>query len=164
MDWEAREMRVSRKGAKFVAGWEGFSATPYRDAVGVLTIGYGTTSADRPIPSHVSKFTARRWLREALNGAYLNPIRALNLNLRQCEIDALAAAVYNLGPGLLEPSTGIGSRLRSHEGKTYTRRRRIYAEELPKWDMAGGQHLAGLTKRREAEVRLANHGDYSGRP
>ena len=159
-------MKVSRKGARFVAGWEGFSATPYRDSVGVLTIGYGTTAADHEIPLRISKRKARRWLRESLNGKYLAPIRALGLDLRQCEIDALASAAYNLGPGLIsDPSfSTLARRLRSGEARSYSGRRRIFREELPRWDRAGGQPLAGLTARRHAEVRLANHGDYSGRP
>ena len=159
-------MNVSRKGARFVAGWEGFSAKPYRDSVGVLTIGYGTTLADHEIPDRISRRKARRWLREALNGKYLAPIRELGLELRQHEIDALASAAYNLGPGLIaDPAfSTLARRLRSGEARTYAGRRRIYREEIPKWDRAGGSQLAGLTARRAAEVRLANHADYSGRP
>lgn len=164
MDEEA-PMRVSRKGVKFVAGWEGFSSCPYWDAEGeVWTIGYGETRGVTAWTPCVSKRKARRQLRRRLNRDYLDPIRALPVRLRQCEIDALASAVYNLGPGLLEPSTGIGARLRSREAKTYEGRKRIYRQELPRWNRAGGAPLEGLTKRRRAEVRVANRGDYSGRP
>lgn len=159
-------MKVSRKGAKFVGGWEGFRSCPYRDAVGVWTIGYGETRGVDARTPCISERKARKNLRKALNGAYLAPVRSLGLDLKQHEVDALASAVYNLGPGLLTDTTNstIARRLRSREGHSYHRRREIYREELPKWANAGGHVLPGLLARRRAEVRLANHADYSGQP
>lgn len=162
-------MKVSRKGARFVAAWEGFRACPYLDAVGVLTVGFGTTEAARDIDGCITERRARRWLRVDLNGPYLAPVRKLSrqadINLRQHEIDALASAVYNLGPGVLdtEQST-MARRLRSAESRSYEGRCRVYRQELPKWCKADGRELEGLKKRRGAEVRLACHADYSGRP
>lgn len=159
--------RVSRKGVQFIEGWEGYRREPYNDAANHCTRGIGELIHYGPCRGDekpVSRFKARRRLRHSLDRHYLDPIRALPVKLRQCEVDALASAVYNLGPGLLEPSTGIGSRLRSKEGQTYEGRQRIYRQELPRWNRAGGVALDGLTKRRRAEVCLANHADYSGRP
>lgn len=157
--------RVSRKGARFVGRWEGFRSCPYRDAVGVLTVGYGTTEAERPITGCITKRKARRWLRRSLNRKYL-PAVPRRRRMRKRERDALASFAYNLGPGAVSDSdfSTLARRLRSKEGRTYKRRKRIYREEIPKWDRAGGQQLEGLTKRRRAEVRLAVHGDYSGAP
>lgn len=162
-------MKVSRKGVRFIERWEGYRREPYNDAAGHCTRGIGElihlgacTGNEKP----VGKRTARKRLRRSLNGPYLAPIRALGLDLRQCEVDALVSAAYNLGVGLIsDPSfSTLARRLRSGEARTYSGRRRIYREELPRWDQAGGQQLAGLTARRHAEVRLANHADYSGRP
>lgn len=151
---------VSKKGAKFVAGWEGFLSCPYWDSLGgVWTIGYGETQGVGPNTPCVTEESARKKLRRRLTKTYLVncPRRFI---MRQCEKDAMASFLYNLGPGAVERGTGIGDRLRSREGLTRKGRRRIFREEIPKWDMAGGQHVAGLTKRRHAEVKLANRAIY----
>lgn len=164
--------RVSRRGVKFVSRFEGFSSKPYNDPApggGNCTRGYGELLHYGPCRGDekpVSERAARKRLRKELNGDYLEAVRSLGLDLKQHEVDALASAVYNLGPGLLTDTTNstIARRLRSREGHSYHRRREIYREELPKWANAGGHILPGLLARRKAEVRLANHADYSGRP
>jgi lysozyme len=157
--------RASRKGVRFVARWEGFRSCPYRDAVGVLTVGFGTTSAERPISGCISRETARKWLRQSLNRKYVKAIPRRR-RMKQQERDALASFAYNLGPGAVNDPmlSTLARRLLGPEGKRFKTRKRIYREEIPKWDKAGGKTLAGLTKRRAAEVRLAVNGDYSGRP
>lgn len=154
-------MRVSRKGVRFVAGWEGFRSCPYRDAVGVWTIGYGETEGIGPNTPCWSKRKARRRLKRRLNQDYARPAWGMvNQELRRCERDALASFAYNVGLGNFQSSTLL-RRLNSREGRTYHRRQKVYREELPRWTNGG---LAGLVKRRWAEVRMANQGDYSGRP
>lgn len=158
-------IRVSRKGVAFVAGWEGFRSCPYRDSVGVLTIGYGTTEADRDINGCISEPQARRWLRRSLNRKYLSAVPRVH-RMHQWERDALASFAYNLGPAAVsDPGVStLARRLLSSEGKSYGGRKLIYREEIPRWSRAGGVVLAGLAHRRAAEVQLAVNGDYSGRP
>lgn len=156
---------VTRKGVKFVAGWEGFRPCPYQDAVGVWTRGYGET---RGIAKHspcVTERRARRELRRRLNRDFL-PYVPRRRRMKACERAALASFAYNEGQrAVSDPSySGLARRLKSPEGGTYRGRRRIYRQELPRWNKAGGRELEGLTKRRRAEVRLACRGDYSGRP
>lgn len=151
---------VSKKGAKFVAGWEGFLSCPYFDSLGgVWTYGYGETEGVGPNTPCISEKDARRKLRRRLTRSFLihSPRRFL---MAQCEKDGIAAFLYNVGPGGVARGTGLGDRLRSKEGRTRAGRRRIFREELPRWDVAGGQHVEGLTKRRHAEVRLTNRNIY----
>ena len=160
--------RVSDKGARFVGRFEGFRSCAYRDSVGTWTIGFGTTSAVRPVGPGtpcISEATGRKWLKRALNKLYLPHVPRIR-RLKRRERDALASFAYNLGPRAVnDPSySTLARRLRSPEGKSYEKRKRIYREELPKWNKAGGVSLPGLTKRRAAEVRLACEGDYSSRP
>lgn len=160
--------RASRRGVTFIGRWEGFRSCPYRDSVGVWTIGYGTTSAVRPVNGDtpcISQKTARRWLQRALTQSYVKAIPRRRI-LKQQEVDALASFAYNLGPGVVsDPNIStLARRLKSKEGRRFKNRKRIYREELPKWVNAGGRRLEGLVKRRAAEVRLACDGDYSGRP
>jgi lysozyme len=150
---------VTRRGVTFVSHWEGFSPTPYPD-VDHYSIGYGT-------PSHkgaprITEAEAQRRLREWLNDR-VAPAIPRRARMRHREIDGLASFGFNLGTGALTDST-LGRRLRSDEGKRYQGRKAIYREEIPKWIKAGGEVLLGLKRRRAAEVEVAVHGDYSGRP
>lgn len=162
-------LRVSRKGVRFTARFEGFSSCPYKNGDDPWTIGYGTTSGSGrdvgPDTPCISRRKGRRWLRRDLNRRYL-PTIPRRWRMRQRELDALASAAYNLGPRVVsDPSySTLARRLKSWEGKRYRTRKRIYRQELPRWVMPGSQFEAGLRKRREAEVRLACRGDYSGKP
>ena len=152
-------MKVSRKGAKFIGHWEGFRSCPYQDVVGVWTIGYGSTEGVTPNTPCVSERQARRRLKREVNRTYAPAVRRyINRRLNKHQFDALCSFTYNLGTGALASST---LRKRLNRGEPVSR---VLREELPRWNQAGGHALAGLTARRWAEVRLANRGDYSGKP
>jgi lysozyme len=139
-------MKLSRRGAKLIEGFEGFRSCPYRDAVGVWTIGYGSTKGVNSNTKCISQQDAEdRMMREidATYGAAVNKIAGLNQN----QHDALVSFVYNVGTGGIAPTTGIGKALRAKDWKRA-------ADELLKWDKAGGRPLAGLTRRRKAERAL----------
>lgn len=158
-------MKVSRKLVKFVASFEGFSSCPYLDTIAqppVWTIGYGDTNGVGPNTPCISKRKARKRLREDLNRKYV-PAVPRQKNLKQCELDALTSFAYNVGVGAVSNTTfsTLARRLKSSEGISYKHRKHIYRQEIPKWDMAGGVHVPGLTRRRAAEVEMACNGDYS---
>jgi len=161
--------RVSKRGSQFVGGWEGFRSCPYKDSVGVWTIGYGTTSATGhhvgPDSPCIDQDKARRWLAEELNQHCVSAIPRRSL-MKQREIDALASLAYNVGPGVVsDPSfSTLARRLADLRSFTYWHRKRIYRDEFPKWVMGGGVKLPGLVKRRAAELDVALRGNYSGRP
>jgi lysozyme len=142
---------VSDKGVAFVAGFEGFRSNPYRDAVGVWTIGYGETKGIGPSSGPWSRELALKRLRTRLDRDYLAPVLAVakssKLSLSQNEKDALASLVYNLGPGILAKGRTMGDALRSRD------RKRI-ADAFLVYDKAGGRTLEGLTRRRQAERKL----------
>lgn len=71
----------------------------------------------------------------------------IEVPLDQCEFDALVSFTFNCGAGALSEST-LRRRLNAGDDKW-----RVFAEELPRWTSGG---MAGLVRRREAEVRLAN--------
>lgn len=153
---------VSRRGTRFVARFEGFVGCPYRDPVGVWTRGYGETRGIGPGSGCISKRRARKDLHRRLNGEYNAAKLLRHLDLKQCEVDALASLAYNLGPGILtDPNfSTLARRLAHHKAREYWRRKVIYRQELPKWIRAGGSILPGLVTRRNAEVRLATQGKY----
>jgi len=140
---------VSKAGLAFVAGREGFRAKPYRDAVGVLTQGYGETR--QPLGGTWSRTYALKRLIARLNRDYLAPVlrycREHGFEPRQGEADALASLAYNLGPGIFKRGTTIGDAIASGN------RQRI-ADAFLGYDHAGGRRLLGLTLRRRAERKM----------
>jgi lysozyme len=69
---------------------------------------------------------------------------------------ALVSWTFNVGPANVESSTLLR---RLNAGETPNT---VIAEELPKWNKAGGQVLAGLVRRRAAEVSLAQTSTGAG--
>jgi lysozyme len=69
---------------------------------------------------------------------------------------ALVSWTFNVGPANVESSTLL-RRLNAGEAPNT-----VIAEELPKWNKAGGQVLAGLVRRRAAEVSLAQTSTGAG--
>lgn len=141
-----RGRRFSRHGARFIAKFEGFSSTPYRDPVGVWTIGYGTTDGVGPGTRPISRRKALRLLRRDARIAARAVRRVVKVKLTQNQFDALVSFTYNVGVGAFQSSTLL--RL-LNEGRYHQA-----ADEFLRWDFGGGQQLAGLTRRRRAERRL----------
>jgi lysozyme len=141
-------VHISENGLKLIEEFEGFSPTIYRDSVGVPTIGYGTTEADvQPLPVHLTEPEAEALLKERIAHKYEPSVNNLGIPLNQNQYDALCSFVYNLGPGILGPSHTIGQKLHAHDYNGA-------ADALLLYDKAGGQALAGLTRRRQAERHL----------
>ena len=131
--------------------WEGMVLTPYLCSAGVPTIGLGSTRYldGRPVRLTDPPITREHALvlaRDQLRRRYLRAVRAYCPDLTDPRrVAALTSWTYNLGPGALAAST---------------LRRRINAQaweavppEWRRWNRAGGRVIAGLTARREAELR-----------
>jgi lysozyme len=148
-------MKLSHNGAKLIEAFEGFRANPYRDSVGVWTIGYGSTKNVGPHTPPVTRTEAEARMMREVDVTYGAAVNGLKLPLNQNQFDALVSFVYNVGPGGVSPTTTVGKRLRAHDWHGA-------ADALLAWDKAGGRPLAGLTRRRHAERDLflkpvANH-------
>lgn len=139
---------VSDAGVLFVARAEGFRSAPYRDAVGVWTIGYGETRGVGPGTPPWTELHARETLRLRLNRDYLAPVLAAaklyGLTLTQSQADALTSLAYNVGAGIFAPGHTISEAMRSGS-------RPRMANAFLVYDMAGGHVLPGLLTRRKAE-------------
>lgn len=141
---------VSKKCIKLVKEFEGLYLKAYRDEVGVWTIGYGITNADKAITKvtvkaglKITEKTADNWLEKALNKKYLRKVMKYNSKYKwnQNEIDALVSFAYNIGS--IDALTANG-----------TRSRATIAAKMLKYNKAGGKVLNGLTRRRKAEREL----------
>jgi len=140
-------MKLSGRGTDLIKTFEGFRGHPYRDAVGVWTIGYGSTKGVNANTPPTTKDRAARRLRREVDATYGAAVNHLGVPLNQHQYDALCSFVYNLGPAAIGPDTGIGKALRRRDY-------RKAADEMLRWDKAGGRALPGLTRRRQAERKL----------
>lgn len=135
-------MNTSQAGIDAIKDYEGVRLKAYDDGVGVWTIGVGHTKGvkrgDVITMDQVDEFL-RADLQEAEAAVRLN----VKVPLEQCQFDALVSFVFNLGAGAFKGSTLL-KKLNSgdYDGA---------ADELLRWNKAGGRVLAGLTKRRISE-------------
>lgn len=137
--------------ATLATSFEGFSSAPYRDPVGVWTIGYGSTrdSFGEPVTGAseaISEASARQLLSRDMHAAFEALAVDVKVPLTTFQRAALGDFVYNLGAGNFRSST----LLRKLNAGDYAGA----AAEIDKWDQAGGKVLAGLLRRRQAETKL----------
>ena len=143
-------MKTSEKGIALIKRFEGCSLRAYQDCVGVWTIGYGITSADRAITGRtirkgmkISRETADAWLRKSLRQKYEPKVTkyADQYHWNQNQFDALVSFAYNIGS--IDQLTANGKRTVKQ-----------VANAMLLYDHAGGRRVKGLTERRRAEQRL----------
>lgn len=142
--------KTATKGIELIKEFEGCRLTAYKCPAGVWTIGYGHTGmVDGKLIASGMTITAakatellKKDLAEfeaAVNGCVTAPIT-------QNMFDALVSFSFNVGAGALRRST----LLKKLNAKDYDGA----ADELPKWNKAGGKVLNGLVRRRMAEREL----------
>ena len=143
-------MQISDEGVGLIKAFEGCRTTAYYDSVGVLTIGYGCTTDVAP-GMKITQVQAEERLKLDLKDAEAAVNLLVVVPLSQNEYDALTSFTFNLGQGALRRST----LLKLLNESDYTGA----AKEFLRFDKAGGKVLAGLSRRRMAEMRLFNRGE-----
>lgn len=135
-------MNIDENGLRLITKHEGYRSCPYRDPVGVLTIGYGHTGYDATKGECISKERARELLLRDVEDAerYVN---SFGVDLKQDQFNALVSLAFNVG--------NFGQRLRS---ALKEKRFREVPEIIKLYNKAGGRVLPGLVKRREDEALL----------
>lgn len=146
---------------KIIKEFEGIKLDAYKCPAGVWTIGYGTTLIDGRAVKPGEKITqlkAEELLREQVTKIFAPALFAVLPKASSLPPNVTAALVswaYNVGIGAVESST-LRKRLLNGEDPL-----KVLEQELPKWNKANGAPLAGLTRRRQAEVALAKGGTAS---
>ena len=131
-------MNISQNGIDFIKGFESLRLTAYQDSVGVWTCGWGHTNGVTS-STVCSEPQAEQWLADDLAPADAAVTR-MAPDCNQNQHDALCSFTFNLGSGAL-------SQMLAHGFDNVS-------TQILRWDRAGGQVVAGLTRRREAERTL----------
>ena len=143
-------MKASSNVIKLIKEFEGNHLTAYYDEVGVITIGYGITNADKSITGvtikkgmKITQETADKWLEDALNKIYAPKVMKYDSKYQwnQNEFDALLSFTFNIGS--IDQLTSNG-----------TRTREKIASKMLEYNKADGKVYNGLVRRRKAEHEL----------
>ena len=118
--------------------------TAYRDAAGVLTIGYGHTRGVRE-GDRISPYWAQELLQMDIAEAE-KAVKELQVARTEGQLDALVSLAFNIGVERLKGSTLLKV-IREGGSKTAITR------EFKRWVYAGGKRLRGLELRREWEAK-----------
>ncbi|WP_025199133.1 lysozyme [Brucella sp. BO2] len=146
--------KINAAGLSLVQQWEGLKNTAYRDVAGVLTIGYGHTSAagsPKVTPGMtIGDKEAERILKSDLAKFEARVERLVKVPLTDNQFAALVSFDFNTGA--LDRST----LLKKLNKGDYA----AVPVELMKWVNAGGKKISGLVNRRAAEAGLWAKGDF----
>lgn len=124
-----------------VKKWEGLSLTPYRDAGGNWTIGYGHVVMGQR-PDAITQKQADDLLMSDISNA-LKKVLTYNSKyaFTQCETDALTSFAYNIGS--IKQLTKDGKRTKTE-----------IASKILEYTKCNGKVLRGLVARRQEEHDL----------
>lgn len=147
-------MKTGQKGLTLIKSYEGLELAAYRDAVGVLTIGYGHTAAAGPpkpvLGMKITEQEAMDILARDLGQYEAAVTRALKRVPSQNQFDAMVSLCYNVGVAAF----GASSVVRTFNAGDL----QAAADSFLKFNKAriSGKltELKGLTRRRKAERAL----------
>lgn len=149
-------MKISQAGIDMIKQFEGCLVNKeglcyaYKDCVGVWSIGYGTTNAVKAITGTtikegltITKAKAEQWLADTIDAKFSPNVMKYDsiYHWNQNQYDALCSFAYNIGS--IDQLVQNGKRSIAE-----------ISEKILAYNKAGGQVLAGLTRRRQAEKKL----------
>lgn len=146
-------MKISKQGLELIKGFEKFMPKPYLDAVGVATIGYGTTyyldgTEVTMQDAAITEAQASILLETIFEKDFAKYIPE---NVNQNQFDAMACLIYNIGSGAFFKST-LRKKVKVNPNDA------SIEQEFLKWNKGRilGQlvELKGLTNRRKKEAEL----------
>lgn len=159
---------ISAPGAAVIRAFEGRSLKAYKDEVGVVTIGYGTTNYDKEdlkavlgidtlkMGQTITEAQAEALLQRSISGKYGKRVTAafakkMGAPLTQAQWDAGASFDYNTGA--INRATWVKNFVAQAAPA-------VINSGIMSWNKAGGKVLAGLTRRRAREWAMLSRGEY----
>lgn len=146
-------MNIDEEGIAFLKEQEGFRPTPYDDSAGHASIGFGHKLIGGEQFTQITEEQADELLRKDLAPVEKALTDLIEVDVSQCEFNALCSFTFNEGIGAFRHST----LLKYLNQADY----HLAACELCKWVYitVGGAKIVspGLVRRRHAETDLFNH-------
>ena len=141
-------LKTSAAGRDFIEQFEGLDLKAYNDGTGVVTIGYGhTTAAGPPTVNYgmvITKDQADQFLAADLAGVEKDVNNLVAVPLNQNQFDALVSFHFNTG------ALARSNVLRVINVKQFG----MVPGCLNMWDHGGGRVMPGLLRRRQAEGKM----------
>lgn len=137
--------RINAAGLALIKEFEGCRLEAYRDAVGIWTIGYGSTGPHVHPNSRITPQEAEALLLSDLE-RFERAVDEASPQATDNQFAAMVALAFNIGISALLRSTV----LREHKAGNHEAAARAFGL----WSKAGGKTLAGLVRRRAAESDL----------
>lgn len=159
--------KLSNKGARFIESFEGTVLRAYRCPAGRMTIGTGFTSHSRVFADYWQRQTGSRQIKKGQRITREASLQLLPLvvdaeygaavskalgPLKQSHYDGSSSMTFNCGPGALKWKWAQA--LKRGDVAAAARHLRVTAVT------ANGKRLSGLVRRRAAEARLIETGNY----
>lgn len=142
---ESEHRKINAAGLALIKEFEGLRLKAYRDPVGVLTIGYGSTGPHVRPGMTITEAEADALLQRDLE-RFEKVVAEMDPKATDNQFAALVSFAFNLGTDALRRST----LLKLHIQGDY----RGAKAEFARWKYAGGKVLPGLVRRRAAEAEL----------
>lgn len=143
-------MKTSQAGIDLIHSFETLRLKAYPDPGSKdgkpVTVGWGSTGPDITLSTVWTKDQADARFARDLARFEVGVSKAVGVDLRQCQFDALVSFVYNVGLGALLSST----LLKLLNSGDYTGA----SKQFGRWVKNDGITMKGLVRRREAERKL----------
>jgi lysozyme len=144
-------MKINKAGIYLIKEFEGLRLEAYKCPAGVWTIGYGTTARAgvgiKPENGMVITEAEADWYLEQAVAKFAAGVDAvITAPVGENEFAAMVSLAYNIGMTGFRKSSALRHFNAGDRAKA--------AAAIKLWNKAGGKVLAGLVRRREAEVAL----------
>ena len=144
-------MQLSSNGFRLLWELEGIVLNPYRDSVGIPTIGIGSTYYEdgtkvKMTDKAITKERAIQLAKNVVKSFEAKVNKAILLPMTQNQFDAMVLLCYNIG----ESSFARSSVVRNFNAGNLQKA----ADSFLLWNKAGGVVSKGLTNRRQKERNL----------
>ena len=136
-------MNIGKHGLNLIKEFEGLRLKAYIPLKGdVPTIGWGHTKGVK-MGDKITKAQAEKFLKQDIAPTVAAVNRAIKVPVTQNEFDACVSLAFNVGITAFSKSTLV-------------KRINQTPLEFLRWNKFRGKPLAGLTRRRKAEMKLFN--------
>ena len=144
-------MKLSDNGFNILGELEGIVLRPYKDSVGIPTIGIGSTYYEdgtkvKMTDKAITKERAIQLAKNVVKSFEARVNKSILLPMTQNQFDAMALLCYNIG----ESSFARSSVVRNFNAGNLQKA----ADSFLLWNKAGGKVSKGLTNRRQKERDL----------